>query len=379
MVSLSFKCTNMKKFFLTLSAICLAAYSFGQSSAITLRMGDPAPELKVAWLKGTPVEGFDINKVYVVEFWATWCGPCKAAMPHLSELARQYDGKVTFIGVDVWEKGFESKSYDSYMPMLKEFVAGMGEKMAYNIAMDNNELYMANSWMKASGQGGIPATFLVKDQKIIWIGHPMKLDKVLEEVFAGNYDMAVNAKAFNEETEKMQEKLAPLMALNKTVTDAVAAKDFSTALNAIDNAMITVDPMFQLSVKMLKFNTYLEFDVPQALAFAKDWYKENSSVGAVVSDLITKKDGLPKEAYEFAITCFTEALSVQGAAKPLIYNLLALSYYKAGDTTNAIVSQGKAIETGKEAIAKGEFQGTINANTIKEYQDTLAKYKAVLK
>lgn len=369
----------MKKFFLTLSAICLAAYSFGQSSAITLRMGDPAPELKVAWLKGTPVEGFDINKVYVVEFWATWCGPCKAAMPHLSELARQYDGKVTFIGVDVWEKGFESKSYDSYMPMLKEFVAGMGEKMAYNIAMDNNELYMANSWMKASGQGGIPATFLVKDQKIIWIGHPMKLDKVLEEVFAGNYDMAVNAKAFNEETEKMQEKLAPLMALNKTVTDAVAAKDFSTALNAIDNAMITVDPMFQLSVKMLKFNTYLEFDVPQALAFAKDWYKENSSVGAVVSDLITKKDGLPKEAYEFAITCFTEALSVQGAAKPLIYNLLALSYYKAGDTTNAIVSQGKAIETGKEAIAKGEFQGTINANTIKEYQDTLAKYKAVLK
>lgn len=369
----------MKKFFLTLSAICLAAYSFGQSSAITLRMGDPAPELKVAWLKGTPVEGFDKDKVYVVEFWATWCGPCKAAMPHLSELAKQYNGKVTFIGVDVWEKGFESKSYDSFMPMLKEFVAGMGEKMAYNIAMDNNELYMANSWMKASGQGGIPATFLIKEKKIIWIGHPMKLDKVLEEVFAGTYDMAVNAKAYNEATEKMQDKLAPLMALSKSVTEAVAAKDFSTALNAIDNAMINIDPMFQLSVKMMKFTTYLEFDVPQALAFAKDWYKENSSVGAVVSDLITKKDGLPKEAYEFAITCFTDALSVQGGVKPLMYNLLALSYYKAGDTKNAIVSQEKAIETGKEAIAKGEFQGTVNANTIKEYQNSLAKYKAVLK
>src|SRR5215210_230171 len=72
----------------------------------TLKWGDTAPPLKVSkWLKGTPVERFEPGKTYVVEFWATWCGPCKAAMPHLSELAKKYEGKATFIGVDVWENG----------------------------------------------------------------------------------------------------------------------------------------------------------------------------------------------------------------------------------------------------------------------------------
>src|SRR5438045_7958134 len=70
----------------------------------TLKWGDVAPPLKlVKWLKGTPVEQFEPGKTYVIEFWATWCGPCKAAMPHLSELAKKYEGKITFIGVDVWE------------------------------------------------------------------------------------------------------------------------------------------------------------------------------------------------------------------------------------------------------------------------------------
>ncbi|MFA5849237.1 MAG: TlpA disulfide reductase family protein [Bacteroidales bacterium] len=368
-----------RKSIVSLLAICLASYSFGQTSAITLRIGDPAPELKVTWLKGTPVDSIAKDKIYVVEFWATWCGPCKAAMPHLSELAKQYEGKVTFIGVDVWEKGSESKTYDTFTPMLKEFVASMGDKMAYNIAMDNNDMHMANKWMKASGQGGIPATFLIKDGKIIWMGHPIKLDKILEEVLAGTYDMASTAKSFNEETEKMQNKMAPYMALNKAVADAVAAKDFSTALNAIDNAMVTIDPMFKLPVYLLKFTTYLEYDVPQALAFAKDWTKETPSVKLVIADAITKKDGLPKEAYQFAVESFTEAVSKPGSLKPMIYHLMAQSCFKMNDLANAIANEEKAIETGNDAIAKGEFQGTINANSIKEYQEALAKYKAAQK
>jgi len=370
---------NMKKNVLTLLAICFAAYSFGQTSAITLRIGDPAPELKVTWLKGTPVESIAKDKIYVVEFWATWCGPCKAAMPHLSELAKTYEGKVTFIGVDVWEKGSESKTYDTFTPMLKEFVAGMGEKMAYNIAMDNNDQHMANNWMKASGQGGIPATFLIKDGKIIWMGHPIKLDKILEDVFAGTYDMASNAKAFNEETNKMQDKLAPFTALNKAVADAVAAKDFSTALNAIDNAMVTIDPMFKLPISFMKFTTYLEYDVPQAILYVKDLSKEIPSVKLVAADAISKKDGLPKEAYQFAVEAFTEEASNPVSLKPMIYHLLAQSCFKMNDMANAIANEEKAIETGNDAIAKGEFQGTINANSIKEYQEALAKYKATQK
>jgi hypothetical protein len=173
-------------------------------------------------------------------------------MPHLSELAKKYTNKVTFIGVDVWEKGYENKLYETFRPELTEFVAGIGDKMAYNVAMDNNDLHMANNWMKASGQGGIPATFLIKEGRIIRIGHPIKLDTILTEVFSGTYDMDSHAKKLNEDNEKMQGMLAPYKALTEKVNRAVAAKDYSEALNSIDNAMVTIDPVLKSLDSSLK-------------------------------------------------------------------------------------------------------------------------------
>ncbi len=66
----------------------------------TLSAGDAAPALSVTkWLKGAPVTSFEKGHVYVVEFWATWCGPCVASMPHLSAIQKEFKDKVTIIGV----------------------------------------------------------------------------------------------------------------------------------------------------------------------------------------------------------------------------------------------------------------------------------------
>ena len=76
------------------------------ASVRKLSLGDPAPPLFVSrWIKGQKFDRFEPGKVYVLDFWATWCGPCIESFPHLTRLQKQYADKgVTVIGVSIWEE-----------------------------------------------------------------------------------------------------------------------------------------------------------------------------------------------------------------------------------------------------------------------------------
>lgn len=152
--------------------------------------GMRAPALKVGgWLKGTPVTGLD-KGIAIVEFWATWCLPCREAMPHLSALAKANPG-VKIASVSIWETTATPKE-------IQAFVDKMGGKMDYNVARDAKG-FMGKNWMNASRQSGIPASYLIKDGVIQWIGHPMELDKPLAQVLAGTFDLEASKAAFQKE------------------------------------------------------------------------------------------------------------------------------------------------------------------------------------
>ena len=134
-----------------------------------LKVGSPAPAVKFGkFFKGDEIKALAADQNYIIECWATWCGPCVAAFPHLTEIAKATAGKVTVIGVNVWDD-------KTPVDKLQAFVDKQGAKMGYTVTVDA-EGTIANNWLKAAGQNGIPCAFIVLKGKIAWIGHPGNLD-----------------------------------------------------------------------------------------------------------------------------------------------------------------------------------------------------------
>ena len=159
-------------------------------SVNALQVGDPAPELQQGlYVQGEPVAHLETGTVYVVAFWATWCRPCREAIPHLNQLQEKYkDQGLVVIGQDVWEDaaGLEEK--------VTQCVEKMGSNMTYRVALDRMETKtgtMSESWWRAAGCNRIPTAFVVNQAgQIAWIGHPLSgLDDVVEKVLAGTYDI----------------------------------------------------------------------------------------------------------------------------------------------------------------------------------------------
>ncbi len=312
--------------------------SAAMAQAPGLGVGSVAPALQVSrWVKGKA--SLEPGKVTVVEFWATWCGPCRKSIPHLTELAHKYKDKVAFVGVDILEEGEDIEK------RVDAFVKDMGDRMDYPVARDTPDGAMNRTWMRASGRDGIPSAFIV-DAKgaIAWVGHPMsKLEEALDAVLAGKHDPVAAAKEDEAERartrarrEKREAEDKVIEEVDKALREAGKAKDWAKILELADQGAAKV-PERKGAFSPDRFRALLHTDEAKAQALLdteKASAKPNLATFAIVA---AEEEGLAPRWYAFAAEVLEKGIPSMPDASFLLPSL-AKAYAGLGRSAEALAS-----------------------------------------
>ncbi len=133
-------------------------------------MDKEAPSFTLTDLDGNTLALADMKgKVKVVDFWATWCGPCKASFPAMQEAQNKYANRddVVFLFVNSWENGDREKNAREYIT---------ANDYSFRVLMDEDDAVI-----KSFGVRGIPTKFIIdgnnhiRFESVGWSGSSEKL------------------------------------------------------------------------------------------------------------------------------------------------------------------------------------------------------------
>ena len=158
----------MKVLFIIVGFFSLVVLSFNYDGAIIAREprltsvvnidnsveGDKAPDFELYALDGEVIKLSDyIGKIVLLDFWATWCGPCRMAIPDLVELQNKYENDLVIIGISL-DQPYTQQN-------LKPFIEKYG--INYTIVLGTLEVVEAYGNIR-----GIPTSFVInREGKIV--------------------------------------------------------------------------------------------------------------------------------------------------------------------------------------------------------------------
>jgi thiol-disulfide isomerase/thioredoxin len=329
-----------------LAAIAAAGSSAFLSPAATatqsddkLKVGSDAPSIDGLEL----VQGSlaDKPQVRVVEFWATWCGPCKASIPHINDMHRSLRRRgLEIIGVS-----------DEKPEVVANFLRMQGERMSYIVAIDP-EKKLKERFMGAAGKSGIPCAFVIGPSgKIAFIGHPMdeEFDKAVRLSLDGRYDPSIARKA------------EPILAAARR---AVGVRNFAEAYRRYDEA-IALSPVVMYSAAAERYRTILveEKNEDGARAYARRMLGMYESDAPALRDLalmLASDASLPSNDTETAQAASERLTAIAQAGDPDAFKVAAAVAYAKGDFQVAADMQRKAWRIAPPE-AKADYKSALDA------------------
>jgi thiol-disulfide isomerase/thioredoxin len=136
-------------FVLVLAGIALIRYDWEPAAAAVKANGErkPAPEFTLRQANGTETKLADYRgKVVLLNFWATWCGPCKAEIPWFIEFEKKYQGRgFAVLGVSLDDDGWK---------VVTPYVQKMA--MNYRVLLGNDAIAKLYG-----GVDSLPTTFII--------------------------------------------------------------------------------------------------------------------------------------------------------------------------------------------------------------------------
>lgn len=315
-------------------------------SAPLLTIGSQAPALTgVTWLKGEPIDEFRKGKVYVLDFWAIWCGPCIQAMPHLSELREKFkDRDLTVVAITTADDSNPAAS-------IKNFVEARSADLSIDFAMCESDA-MNQAYMVAANQQAIPCSFVIDQTgNLAYIGLPGDLDIVLEKLYNGTWKgqrSIVELKAIESRIAKLTEllesdaekALAELAAIEKQHPHVVTMRQY---------ILVKLSGLVQVGTED-ELKTYFS-DLVLRLEKSKDAMQLATIGGLVISPDLNPRQIMTAEA-EAAIE---KSLAIDPA--DVNNKVIAAFAYATGrklDKANALMD--RAITESKTDIEKAQLQ-----------------------
>lgn len=345
-------------------------------SAAGLKVGDPAPATRPeTMLQGEAVKDFKKGEVYVFECWASWCGPCVAAIPHLNDLHKQMGKKgVVITGVNVWEAERDAASAQR----AKDFLKAQGGKMSYRVALGGKAFI--KDWLEAAEVNGIPHAFVVAEGKIAWTGHPGQLTaEMLGDILTGTPLAAappiadkipqrrLSKPAVPAGTAPNDPEMAAAQAKLDALSEAMRARDWDAAEKALPAAAAVLPKQegqelrdsIEAQIGLARGNPAKFYAQLQKLA--DEEFDDPEALNEIAWRLLTMKAFAQNPNLALAEKCAVQSVKLTKEEHPDKLDTLARLRWLQGKKEEAIRLQIKSVDKAEPGEMKASLQKTLDA------------------